>query len=377
MSLRVHVIIDSLAVGGAESLLADFAVGARAVGIDLSIGFLHGDGAAAERLRREGIQPIHVPVESLLGARDRRAVREHVAAVGPELVHTQLDYADVLGSLAARSLGVPSVSTLHVAAWDGGLRDRVRFALIGRVRRRCAAKVIAVSDAARQSYLEHRWDRPERVVTVHNGIVDAVSSGSGAEVRRELGIDDADLVIGMISVLRGGKGHRVAGAAVHRLLPRFPNLRLVVVGDGPERGRIEAEMALLGDAATFAGYRHDVSRVLDAIDVLVHPSSQDAFPTALLEAMRAGVPAVGANVGGIPEALLDGETGYLVGTPTTTDDLVAALVPLLSEPGLRQRIGQQARRRFEDCFSVDRWLERLLPVYGAALSDSGVRSARA
>jgi glycosyltransferase involved in cell wall biosynthesis len=367
VALRVHVLIDSLAVGGAETLLADYAVGARAAGLELSVGFLHGDGAAAARLREQGVEPIPVAVGSLLGRRDRHAVREHIRQRAPDLVHTHLDYADVLGGLAARSLGIPAVSTLHLAEWDGGLRERARLSLVARSRRRCDDRVIAVSDAARRNYLARGWDRPERVVTVHNGIVDRPSTGSGEAVRSELGIDRSELVIGMVSVLRGGKGHDVAAAAVRRLLTRFEEVRLLVAGDGPQRAEVEARMSELGERVIFTGHRADVDRIIDALDVLVHPSVQEAFPTALLEAMRSGVPVVASNVGGIGEAVTDGETGFLIDAPPTGEALASAIEPLLADPELRRDLGRRARARFEAEFDVGRWLERLLPIYERAI----------
>ena len=113
----------------------------------------------------------------------------------------------------------------------------------------------------------------------------------------------------------------------------------------------------------FAGYRTDVAAVLDAADVLVHPSRDDAFPTALLEAMAAGVPSVATAVGGIPEAVAEGETGFLIPAPPRAEDLADALEPLLADEGLRARMGAAARARFEAEFTVGRWLERLIALY--------------
>jgi glycosyltransferase involved in cell wall biosynthesis len=368
--LRLHVLIDSLGLGGAESLMADFAVGAQRAGIELTVGFLGRRGRAADRLRDVGVEPIEVPIRSMLGRADRRAVREHVAGLRPDLLHTQLTHADVLGGLAARSLRIPAVSTLHVAWWGGDLRGQIRFRVAAAARRRLATRVIAVSEAARGVYLDKGWDRAERVVAVHNGIVDGARPGVGERIRRELGIDRRDLVLGMVSVLRGEKGHEIAAGAVERLSERFDRLRLLVVGDGPKRAEIEAGLRYLGDRVIFTGYRDDVTELLDAVDVLVHPSTYDAFPTALLEAMAAGVPTVASAVGGIPEAIVERETGYLIGMPPRADALVSALEPLLADTALRRRLGERARARFESEFSADRWLERMVPVYDAAISAS-------
>jgi glycosyltransferase involved in cell wall biosynthesis len=368
--LRLHVLIDSLALGGAEALVADFAVGARAAGIELSVGYLYEDGAAGRRLREAGIEPVRIPVGSLLAPSDRRAVREHLARISPDLLHTHLNDADLLGGLAARSLKIPTVSTLHVAWWGGDFRERLRFRLTALARRRCTRRVIAVSEAARRVYLERRWDRPDRVVVVHNGIIDDARPGAGAAIRRQLGIDEQDVVLAMVSVLRGWKGHEVAAAATERLLGRFPSLRLLILGDGPKRQEIERMMRPLGDRVVFAGFRDDVVAVLDAADVLVHPSRYDAFPTALMQAMAAGTPAVATAVGGIPEAVVDRRTGILVSPPATPDSLTAALELILEDSDLRARLGVAARRRFEAEYTADRWIERLLPVYETALGNS-------
>lgn len=371
--LRVHVLIDSLGLGGAETLVAEFAIAARAADLSVSVGYLDAAGAAIDRLRDAGVEPVHVPVHSLLAARDHKAVRDHLAAVRPDLLHTHLGYADLLGGLAARRLGIRSVSTLHVTAWSGTTRERARFRLTALARRRCATRVIAVSEAARRSYLETGWEHAERVVTVHNGIADSAVAGAGAAIRRELGIAPDELVLGMVSVLRGRKGHEAAGAAAELLAGRFPRLRLLIVGDGPKRAQTEHALAALGDRALFAGYRDDVIGVLDAVDILVHPSSIDAFPTALLEAMAARVPIVATAVGGIPEAVVDGETGFLTPAPATGEILARALEPLLADPQLRLRMGARGRERFETEFRADRWIGRLLRVYETVLRQPAAR----
>jgi glycosyltransferase involved in cell wall biosynthesis len=327
------------------------------------VGYLGRPGVAAERLRIAGIEPVEVPVRSLLGGRARGAVRDHVAEVAPDLLHTHLHYSDLLGGLAARSLGIPCVSTLHVAWWGGDLRERLRHRVVAIARRRCATRVIAVSEAARRVYLKTGWDRPDRVVMIHNGIVDETCPGIGPEIRRDLGIASSDLVLGMVSVLRGWKGHEVAASAVGDLLDRFPDLRLLVVGDGPKREELERSMRFLGDRVVFTGYRPNVTALLDAVDILVHPSAYDAFPTALLQAMAAGVPTIATPVGGIPEAIVDDENGILIPAPARADQLSVALERLLWDGRLRREMGMRGRARYETRFSAKRWVERLLALY--------------
>jgi glycosyltransferase involved in cell wall biosynthesis len=308
-----------------------------------------------------------VPIKSLLGRRDRRRVRDHIASVQPDLLHTHLGYADLLGGLAARSLGVPSVSTIHVMEWGGSGRNRAKDRLMFLARRHCAAKVITVSEAARRRYLETGWDRPDHVVTVHNGIQVDTVPGSGLRLRRELGIGAEDIVLAMVAVLRPGKGHDIAALAVRALREEYPNLKLLVLGDGPDRAEIERELEVAGDTVVMAGFSDDVLDVLDGVDILVHPSRVDAFPTALLESLATGTPVVATAVGGIPEIVTDGETGLLLAPPPTVEGLTDALRRLLDDPGLRRRMGDRGLQVFNANFTVERWIERLLPVYESAL----------
>jgi glycosyltransferase involved in cell wall biosynthesis len=362
--VRVHVLIDTLGVGGAEVLLADFAAVAAPAGVELSVGYLKDVCAdhAAVRLRAVGVEPRCVAIPPRLGLEAFRRVRRHLAQVRPELVHTQLGGSDLLGGPAARSLGLPTVATIHSHVPPPTTRDRVKARMMTAARSVSAARVIAVSEAARAAYLA-AGAAPQRVVVVHNGILGRAEPGAGRRVRSELGLGAHDLVAAMVSSLRPEKGHDVALDTVRALLGRFPSLRLVVAGDGPLRPWLQRAAATLGDRVVLAGYRPDILAVLDAADVLVQPSRADAFPTAILEAMAASVPVVATDVGGIGELVRDGVTGTLVAAPPSAAAFAAALAPLLRDGALRRRLGSAGRERFEQEFTAARWARRLREVY--------------
>jgi glycosyltransferase involved in cell wall biosynthesis len=377
--LRVHTLIDSLSWGGAETLLADLAVGAPSAGIELSVGYLlERDGSpAAAALREQGMEPQLVHGGKLLDARTLGRLRAHLRAAAPDVVHTHLQMADVQGTLAARSLGLPAVSTLHLVAGqptgtasDEGVRGRARARLAAVVRRRAGARVVAVSEAARRAYLATGWDAPAHVVTAHNGIArSAAEPAAGTSVRDELGIAPDAVVVSMLTVLRPGKGHDLAAGAVRELLPRFPTLRLLVCGEGPARDEVERLVAPLGDAAILAGHRGDVMAVLAASDVLLHATRMDAFPTALLEAAAARVPVVATAVGGIPEIVEDELTGLLLPAPPTVAVVAERLARLLGDAALRSRVGDAAQARFAERFTAQRWAQRLRAVYDDVLAE--------
>lgn len=361
-------------------LLGDLAAAAPSAGIELSVGYLSDtDGSpAAVGLREHGIEPELVSVKRMLEPGALPRVRRHLVRARPDIVHTQLDLADALGGVAARSLGLPCVSTIHLIVGQrrrplssGSIREATRNRLVALVRRYADARVIAVSNAARDAYLATGWDTPQRVVTVHNGIARAALPEQGRRARVELGLDPSALVVSTVTVLRPGKGHDIAIEAVRRLLPRFPHLHLVIMGDGPARSEIQRLAEVLGDQVIFTGHRDDVMAILMATDVLLHPTLNDAFPTALLEAAAACVPVVASAVGGIPEIIKDGETGFLVPAPPTPDRVAARLEPLLVDAVLRVCMGSTAGERFQQHFTAERWAARLREVvYEVHGSDS-------
>jgi glycosyltransferase involved in cell wall biosynthesis len=378
--LHVHALVDSLGFGGAEALVPEFAAVSRAVGIDLSVGYLKelDGGPAAARLRRQGIEPTLVPIFDINPSAVWQ-VRRHVASIGPDLVHTHLWNSDLLGGLAARSLKVPAVSTIHTLEWQSDtLPYRVKTRLAAWVRRRCAARVLTVSESARHRYLEAGWDVSERVRTLRNGVLGRADPGAGTAVRASLGLGPEHLVAAMLSALTlRKKGHDVAVSAVRELHEQFPQLRLLIVGGGPDRAAIARAAAALGDIVVLPGYRDDVMAVLDATDVLIHPSRTDAFPTTVLEAMAASVPVVATAVGGIPEMVHDGVTGVLFEPPPAPELLAGSLAPLLGDGELRRRLGAGGRKRFEREFRAERWAGELRAEYESVLEDCNWGSARA
>ena len=372
--VHVHAMIDGLGCGGAQLVLADFAELAPLAGVTLTVGYLREerDDAALVRLRELGLEATLLGTSGLLAPADIRRTRRHLARVSPDIVHTHLKYADVLGGVGARSLGIPAVSTLHEAAWSGTRRETARQRVAALARRLCADRLIAVSEAARSSYLATGWDRPERVITVYNGIAARDASTGGEAVRARFGLGPGDLVVTMVSALRPEKGHDVALRTFGSLQPRFPELRLLVVGDGPRRSEIERLAAPFGPSVVMAGYQADVASILGATDVLLQPSYVDAFPTTLLQAMQASVPVVATAVGGIPEILSPG-AGVLIPPPSEPDRVAAGLVPLLQDPALRRQVGKGGMQHFRQRFSEQSWMTGTRAVYEQVLESHSPR----
>jgi glycosyltransferase involved in cell wall biosynthesis len=374
----VHALIDNVRSGGAEFLLAELADVAEPNGIKLSVASLepaHVPSPAADRLRRRGIEPAIVPVSSLVSASDLWRVRRHLARRRPhiDLLHTHLGMSDFVGNLAARSLGIPSVATIHANWWPSDRRSRARNQLTSWARRHCTACVVAVSDSAKVAYLAGRRDRPEHVVVVRNGIADRARRGSGQRVRAELGLDHDAVLITMLSKLRPEKNFETGINVAVELRREFPNVRLLIVGDGPHEAAVRSHASRCGDGVRLLGHREDVMEILDATDIVLHPSHFDAFPTTVLEAMAASVPVVATATGGIVEIIENGSCGVLIPSSVDVQGFVTALRPLIADHERRRQMGRAARRRFEATFTADRWAARLRALYDDVLTGVPLR----
>jgi glycosyltransferase involved in cell wall biosynthesis len=369
----VHVLalIDHLPFGGAQILLSQFAAAASKEAVRLSVACLEdleGNPAAAP-LEELGITPTNLDLPGRPNLSMLMKVRRHIAAMRPDIVQTHLGAADLVGALAARSLSIPAISTLHSSTWDHSAKTSAQRMVI----KYCTARIIAVSDSASRAYARRSWARKGQLVTIHNGIDVTALPGSGREVRRELGLRDDDLVVGMLSSLRPVKAHDVAIAAVRVLREEFPALRLLIVGQGMLEARLAGLAQELGDTVVMAGPRGDVMRCLDACDVFLHPSHAEAFPTSVIEAMAASVPVLATAVGGVPEIVVSGDSGLLVPPPPSPATIAASLAALLRDPLTRTALATNGRRAYEQRFTAGPWARKSRALYDEVLTEARAR----
>ncbi len=366
--LRVAHIIHSLQPGGAEALLVDLGVVAPDLGLELLVvSIMRASDSQYTRLLHElGIEVVD------LGRRSRWDPRALTLAVKilrrwrPDVIHSHLKHADLVGAGAARWLHVPLVSTLHVIE-EGrlGLLGRVKRVAAALARISTAARTIAVSEAQRRWYLKTFLVRPETVITVHNGVAaaPALSETERVSIRTSLGAGPDTVLCLNVGIMRPGKGQKDLLLALTMLPTELP-LRVVLVGDGPLRPALEAQAAqagLLPNRVQFAGFRNDVSALLTAGDLVVSASHSEALPTALLQALAAGRPSVATDVGGVSEVVTRQEARLVrVADP---EALAEALSALTFDAAERLRLAAHAKARFKTEFDVTLWARRLLELY--------------
>jgi glycosyltransferase involved in cell wall biosynthesis len=290
-----------------------------------------------------------------------------------ELLHTQNTGCEEM-PVAARWAGVPRVlGTFHVdSTYD---LDHVRSDFAHRalewLSNRSLHQAIAVSEATKRDWMRRTGISGARVATIHNGIDPGhfQRRRSPAQARGQLGLPQEALILGGLGRLDPAKGFGDLIAAAALLRIEFSHVLVAIAGAGPLREQLAAEAAALGiaDRVRLLGFQSDVSLLLDACDVFVLPSLCEALPFALLEAMAHELPAVGTTVGGVPEVIMPGETGYL-SPPRDSARLAAAVRPLVASAELRQRLGRAGRRRVERHFHEQDMVRKTIEVYEQMLT---------
>ena len=196
--------------------------------------------------------------------------------------------------------------------------------------------------------------------------------GDRAAVARRLGVPADGLWVAVVAQLIERKGHRFLLRALPPLVAAHPNLRVIFLGQGPLAADLARESQALGltDTLTMAGFRGDLEEILPCLDLLVHPALMEGLGVSLLQAASAGVPIVASRVGGIPEAVRDGENGLLV-PPGDSAALGAAVAALLADPDRRQALGAAGQALMAREFSIDTMVEGNLAVYRELLGGTG------
>lgn len=370
-NLRVVHVIHSLGPGGAEHTLVELAGAARDQDMDLSVVSLMplGSHPFARRIGDLGTRVYSLELASRWDPRGLERSRRLIQRLDPDIVHTHLKHADLVGAWTARRLSIPMVSTLHLIEDPPGVLGRGKRWVAAQARLRTAASTIAVSAPLREWYLETFSTDPNNVVHIPNGVAGPVAytETERSEMRKELGVRPGAIVAMAVGILRPEKGHAELLEAVN-LVSSDIDIQFVVVGDGPQRAALEDQAERLGlvpDRVVFSGYREDVGDVLAVADMVVHPSIEDALPTALLYALAAGRPIVATDVGGIPE-IVTPEVGTLV-APGSSRALAGGVHEILARLPARD-MEEAARARFADEYDASVWAARLRRHYDEVLA---------
>jgi len=359
--LRIAYLITNSEIGGAQSHVADLVQAAPA---DADILLLAGgDGPLLDIARRAGAQVIRLARldNALSPLRAVGALRELLQALKqarPDLIHAHSAKAGALGRIAGALLGIPVVYTVHGFAFkpQAPARQRLAARVAEWLLAPLTSRLICVAEAEQRLAQALPIPAP-RIAVIPNGIADTGVRASPADPMRRI-----------VMVARFAAPKRpdiLIRAFAHANLP---DCELVLAGDGPQRAAMEALAAQLAPGrVTFPGNVADIAGLLASAQVFVLASDHEGFPLSVLEAMRAGLPVIASDLPGIREQIEDPRHGLLV-AGNDTNAFSAALVRLAGDGALRTELGIAARRRWEQCYGLDRMTEATWQVYRDALA---------
>ena len=374
---RVPVVfaLDTMRVGGTELNAVRTAERLDRKRFDLRIVCLDDEGPLAERYQSMGIPVVTMPLQSLYGrsmfSSGRRFAR-YLRDERVQIVHAHDMYTNIFATPWALLARTPVIITSRrwwhsLPNWKLQLGNRAAF--------RMSDAVLANSPQVAQSVADREGVPADRIWHVTNfvdeGAFAPLSDEQRASTRVRWGIPDGAIVAGCVARLVPVKDHETLLNAFALVRQTCPSAHLVLVGDGERRAGLEALADALGvrDAVSFVGELRDGANHHRMFDVSVLCSLSEGFPNSLVEAMAAGVPIVATGVGGILDAVTDGENGLLVPTQRPAE-LAGALRTLLGSTGLRDAMGAAGKGRAMERYRASAAVKSLESMYERLLTQA-------
>ena len=373
--MRIAYLITRMdSIGGAQIHVRDLSLWLKQNGHDPVV-LTGAAGPICETLSAAGIDVLEMralvrPIRPLKDARALHEIRRCLKSCAPDLVSCHSAKAGILGRIAASTLGLPVIFTAHGWTFTEGipLVQRYAYRAVERLCGRLSDHIITVCHYDRELALAAGIAPAERITTVHNGMpfLPVVQRNASAP---------GPVRIGMVARFDQQKDHETLISALGRLRHKNWCLQLIGGGDSSKVVRMAAGLNLL-DRIECLGEQSNVPELLAKLDVFCLISKWEGFPRSILEAMRSSLPVVASDVAGVREAVEDGVTGYLV--PVSNDRLLAkSLEYLIDSPTVRIAMGNRARVKFENRFTLDHLLKPTLHLYESALIGAKARGASA
>jgi len=374
---KVFYLVDSLNIGGTETQAVELALRIPEAGYDVTLGCLRARGPLLERMQGANVvvQEFYPRggMDSPAGLYQLLRLSWFLRKEKFDIVHTHDLWSNLLGVPAARLAGVPAIVSsrrdlAHFDWYQGKRRTWLR-----RIQNLGGA-VLANATPIRDALIAEDGFLPEKLRVIHNGVDIKRFQKSGSDRDQMFPGDGGKLVVLVGNMHTDVKGHPWLISSAPAVIQEFPATRFVLVGDGEQRSRFESQAASLGLEQNFffLGRRADIPKILGCCDIAVLPSRAEGLPNAVLEYMAAGLPVIASRVGGNAELIDDGLTGLLVPAEDSLA-LSGALLKLLRDPGLAQRLAQGGHESTARNFSFERLVREVDELYSELLLRGGGR----
>ena len=372
---RVLHLITNFDIGGTERQAVELLNRLDEKRFDARLAVLWWRGPLRDRIAARFPNAPEFPLTSFYNAnavKQLLRLREMMIEERIAVLHAHDFYSGVLGATAARLSGTKVIAAQrHLRLSDRRIHDwGTRYI------HKLAHRVLVNAEGIRDHILKMGSADPEKIVVIHNGLNAPANAQSLRKHQREallgaLGLAADAKIIGSVAGLKPVKGHRYLLEAAARMMKTDKRVHLVLVGDGELRGEISARAAQLGVGARthLLGHREDSAQLAAAFDLAVLASLSEGLPNAVMEAMAAGSPVVATAVGGVPELIKDGETGFLV-PPADAAALARRIEFALSHDDQSDLIATRGRRFVIERFGMERMVAAVERLYDEVISGS-------
>ena len=368
MPIRIMHVVDTLGKGGLENSLVNLIERLDPNHFEHTVCAIRGLGANAGRLPRERVRVMCLAKKDTDSAIQVAKLARTIRDIRPDVVHSR-NWGAIEAVPAGRwARGCGLIHSEHGLDSNTPAKEPKRRTWFRRLAFELADRVLTVSYQLRDVHAARTGFPARKISVIHNG-VDSQKFRSDAEtrarVRQELGLSDDEFCIGCVGNLFPVKDHMTLLHAAAGLAASSNAWRLLMIGEGPERTRLEDFVnghAEWKSRVRFLGSSHRVTELLNAMDVYVLPSLMEGISNSLLEAMATGLPVIATHTGGNPEVVVDGESGLLfpVGDARRLTDQLLALGERKDQ---RAQLGQQALRRVREEFSLDAMVRNYEQLY--------------
>ena len=363
--LKIMQVVHCMDIAGTEKVVYSIVRNLSKERFSFSVCCLDFIGKLGERLIEEGFEVISLNrkpgVDFTLIKKLIRILKERRIDIVHAHQYTPYFYGATAAVLSGRRKVIFTEHGRHQPD-----RSRLKRVVYNQFLNLFTSRITGVSNFSKDSLVRYEKLPARKIKVIYNGI-----SPQGFEIsldreakRRELGIEQDEVVVGMIGRFDPVKNHRMLLAAFRDVVKQIWGAKLLLIGDGPLKKECKESAAELDidDYVVFLGQRNDVPQILQVIDIFVLSSITEATSLTLLEAMAAGLPVIAMDVGGNPEIVLRDQTGILV-PPRNYIELAKAIVSLIRDPEKRKRMGEAGKRRAKALFSIDRMLEEYAQIY--------------
>lgn len=372
--IKIVYLIGTLRIGGAERDVVETATRLNKDLFAPQIYCVSGGGSLQQRVEQHDVPlTIFQPKQSGIARKKQIlpkffSLLRYLQREQPHIVHSYAYSPSIYGGIAAKFVTRAKVITNRLSL--GKFKDgKPLLQMLENLVNSVTDKVVVNARAIQEDVLQRERIAADKIHIVYNGVncehYKPVDNDLRRRKKQEFGFSETTSIIGMIANISPYKGHREFILAAAEVVKHHPDIRFLCVGE--DRGllaQIQPLIQTLGldTYIIFTGPVHDVSSLFPLIDIQVSASYEEGFSNAILEGMASGKPMIATNVGGSPEAVTHQETGIII-PPGDEHALTQAMLLLLDQPELAVKLGQQARKRVVEKFSVQKMIEDLESLY--------------